>query len=331
MRSDPARRAGLVCLALTGATLVTGPDQLAAQSLPLIHSINPVAEARSGLYFQPLLPPSPHWRFAAAVDYASLIELNLGFTAADTAYLLDAEVYRLNLSGVHDLSPRTFVSGELSLAGATAGALDGFLNWYHGLFGIVYPEREARGLNRFGYRYQFPGGRTVRFEPRGIRLGDARLGLGVRHGTRAQTVLSVTLPTATGGDGYARGVPSVSLLNTLRMPVAPRLVYEGSLNLGYTPRHGVLSGVQRRAFVLVTSGIRWRTVGRLWSFGNLYWHSPYYEPEAQAGQLDHSELTVDFGWIIRSRSVREFRFGMAEDLQPGGPAVDANFRIGYAW
>jgi hypothetical protein len=325
------RQAGVVCLLLTGATLGTAPARLAAQSLPLIHSINPVAEARSGLYFQPLLPPAPRWRFAAAVDYASLVELNLGLTAADTAYLLDAEVYRVNLSGAHDLGNRTFVLAELSVGGATAGALDGFLNWYHGLFGIVYPERQARGLNRFGYRYEFPSGRTVRFAPRSGYLGDARLGFGVRHGTRGQTVLSVTLPTATGGDGYARGVPSVSLLNTLRIPLAPRLVYEGSLNLGYTPRHGVLSGVERRTFVLVTSGIRWRTVGRLWSFGNLYFHSPYYESGAQAGQLDRCEFTIDFGWIIRSRSGREFRFGMAEDLQPGGPAVDANFRIGYAW
>ena len=331
MTAELRRRGGVLCALLMGVGPGTAPARLSAQSLPLIHSINPVAEARSGLYFQPLVPRSPHWRLALGVDYASMTEVNLGFAPTDTAYLLDAEVYRLSLSGVRDLGPRTFVMAELSLGGATAGALDEFLNWYHGLLGIVYPERETRGLNQFGYRYQFPDGRTVRFSSRSGYLGDLRVGLGVRHGTWGQAVLSVTLPTATGGDGYARGVPSANLLNTIRIPVSPGLIYEGSLNLGYTPKHGVLSSVEDEAFVLVTSGVRWRTVGRLWSFGNLYWHSPYYQSAAQAGQLDHWELTVDFGWIIRGRSGREFRFGMAEDLQPGGPAVDANFRLGYAW
>jgi hypothetical protein len=82
--------------------------------------------------------------------------------------------------------------------------------------------------------------------------------------------------------------------------------------------------------VLGTAGFRWRTIGQVWSFGNLYLHSPYYSG-TQAGQLDNWELTVDFGWIVRSRSGREFRFGMTEDLRPGGPAIDTNFRLGVNW
>jgi hypothetical protein len=94
---------------------------------------------------------------------------------------------------------------------------------------------------------------------------------------------------------------------------------------------GPLASVQRTTFLLLTSGMRWRTVGRLWSFGNLYLHSPYYGSAAEAAQLDGWDLTVDFGWIIRSRAGQEFRFGMTEDLKPGGPAIDANFRLGYTW
>ena len=143
-------------------------------------------------------------------------------------------------------------------------------------------------------------------------------------------MLSVTLPTSTMGSGYARGVPSVSLLNTYRAVLTPRLIYEGSLNLGYTPTHGPLKRYEKDVFVLATSGGRWRTVGGLWSFANLYLHSPYYE-KTNAGQLDNWEFTIDFGWMIRGKSGREFRFGMTEDLSPSGPAVDANFRLGYSW
>lgn len=314
-------------LAMT-AGLMTGG--LSAQSLPILHPINPVAEARSGLYFQPLVPASVGWRTALGVDYASILELNFGTSFADTAYLLDAEVLRLNLSATRDLGPRTFVSGEAVVGGSYNGFLDGFLNWYHGLFGIRIPERESRPHNSYAYRYEFRNNRVVRFSRHGAYLGDVRIGIGHRYNSRAQSVLSLTLPTGTAGDGYARGTVSLSLLNTLRAQLTPRLVYEGSMNTGFTPKHGTLRSLQESAFFLGTSGIRWRTFGGLWSFGNLYLHSPYYSGTG-AGQLDRWDLTIDFGWIIRGKSGREFRFGMTEDLWPSGPAVDADFRVGYAW
>jgi hypothetical protein len=305
-------------------------DHLPAQSLPLLHPLNPVAEARSGLYFQPLIPRGNGWRAAVGVDYASMVELNFGTSLADTAYLLDAETLRLNLSASRDLGARNFVTGEAYLGGSYNGFLDGFLNWYHGLFGIHFPEREDRPRNTYAYEYKFANGRVVHFARHGAYLGDLRLGLGHRYSDRAQSLLSVTLPTNTAGDGYERGTLSLSLLNTLRVPLTPRLVYEGSLNAGVTPTYGTLRRIERSGFFLGTSGIRWRTFGGLWSFGNLYLHSPYYR-DAGATQLDRWDLTVDFGWIIRGKRGHEFRFGMTEDPWPSGPAIDANFRLGYTW
>jgi len=306
------------------------PGRLAAQSLPLLHPSNPVAEARSGLYYQPFVPPAPGWRVAIGADYASMVELNFGVSLADTVYLLDAEVLRLNLSASHDLGRRHFLTAETYLGGSYNGFLDGFLNWYHGLFGIRIPEREDRSRNSYAFEYVFPGGRRVRFARHSAFLGDLRLGAGHRYSNQAQSVLSLTLPTSTAGDGYARETVSVSLLNTFRASITPRLVYEGSLNAGFTPKHGPLRAVQRDAFLLGTSGFRWRTTGGLWSFANLYLHSPYYQ-NAGAGQLDRGDFTIDFGWIIRSRSGREFRFGMTEDLWPSGSAIDADFRLGFAF
>lgn len=320
-------RASRIGLLLATAWL---PLSLSAQSLPLLHSGNPVAEARSGLYFQPFVPSGPGWRPAVGLDYSSMVELGFRTSLADTSYLLDAEMLRVNLSVTRDLDRRHFVTGEAWVGGTYDGFLDGFLTWYHGLFGIHYPERENRQDNSFAYRYESAGGRTRRFEAVGLGLGDIRLGIGRRHDSMAQSVLSLTLPTSTFGNGYTRGAPSFSLLNTFRAPVTPRLVYEGSLNLGYTPRHGPLSSIEERLFFLGTSGFRWRTLGSVWSFANLYLHSPYYTG-SDAAQLDRWDFTIDFGWIIRGKSGREFRFGMTEDLWPSGPAVDATFRLGMSW
>jgi hypothetical protein len=316
--------------AIGAGLLLLLPVRLPAQSLPLLHPINPVAEARSGLYFQPYVPAAPGWRVAVASDYANMIELGFRYSLADTAYLLDAEVRRLNLSATRDLGARNFLLGEAYFGGSYNGFLDGFLDWYHGLLGIRIPEREGRPRNTYAYQYKFADNRQLRFARHGAFLGDMRLGLGHRWSDRGQSVLSLTLPTNTAGDGYARGTLSASLLNTLRVPATPRLIYEGSAGIGVTPSHGALSPIQREFFILGTSGIRWRTFGALWSFGNLYLHSPYYR-NADARALDNWDFTVDFGWMIRGKSGREFRFGMTEDLSPSGPAVDANFRLGYSW
>jgi hypothetical protein len=318
-------------LAACGFLAVLASGAAEAQSLPLLHPINPAAESRSGLYFQPYLRPSPRWRVALGVDYGSMAELNFRFTTADTAYLLDAEALRVNLSASRDIDAQHFVTAEAWFGGSYNGFLDGFLNWYHGLFGIHYPEREDRPRNSFAYQYKFLDNQVVRFRAHGAYLGDLRFGIGRRHDPHAQSVLSLTLPTSTAGPGYDRGTFSLSLLNTFHYSITPRLLYEGSANIGYAPTHGPLSSIQERLFVLGTSGLRWRTVGGLWSFGNLYLHSPYYSTTTEAGQLQQWEMTLDFGWIIRSKGGREFRFGMTEDLRPGGPAVDANFRLGYSW
>ncbi len=329
LRGRPWCRKAVAAVLLI-APMLFSSIPIAAQSLPLLHAINPVAEARSGLYFQPLVPPGPGWKVSVGLDYASMVELNFRQVVTDTAYLLDAETLRLNLSATRDLSPRDFIAAEAFIGGTYDGFLDNFLNWYHRLFGIRFPEREDRPRNSFAYQYRFRDNRLEQFSRHGAYLGDLRIGIGHRHGPNSQSVLSLTLPTNTAGDGYARGTFSLNLLNTLRAPITPRLIYEGSLNTGFTPRHGPLAGLQRRLFVLGTSGIRWRTFGGLWTFGNLFLHSPYYQ-NADAGQLDRWDLTVDFGWIIRSKSGREFRFGMTEDPQPSGPAVDANFRLGLTF
>jgi hypothetical protein len=44
--------------------------------------------------------------------------------------------------------------------------------------------------------------------------------------------------------------------------------------------------------------------------------------------LDRRDFSFDFGWILTGNDGRELRIGMAEDLEPSGPAVDLVFRVG---
>jgi hypothetical protein len=116
-------------------------------------------------------------------------------------------------------------------------------------------------------------------------------------------------------------------VNTLRRQLAPKLLYEGSLGLGFTPRHGELLQGQREVFLAATSGLRVRIWDRHSVFGNLFYHSPYYQ-NTTLPALDGRELSLDFGWILETGGGDEWRFGLTEDLEPGGPGVDLVVRVG---
>ncbi|HUF36047.1 MAG TPA: DUF3187 family protein [Gemmatimonadales bacterium] len=311
------------------ALLLLAPAPAAtAQGLPHFAPINPVATSRSGLGFEPYRDPAPgRWVASLGLDYASTIEVN-ELRAAD--YLLDSELLRIDLRARRDLGTRTFVLAEAEVRGSYAGFLDGFLEWYHGLLGLDIPERDARPRDDFLYAVAPPGGELLRPEPSDLFLGDARFGVGVRWAPEFQSVAAVTLPTLTGPQGYGRGVASVSLLNTVRARLTPRLVYEGSLSAGYTARHGRLAPLQRETMVAASSGLRWGFWGRHAIYGNFFYHSPYYEGTTLPA-LDRRELSFDFGWILATGGTAEWRVGMTEDLEPAGPAIDLVFRLGASF
>ena len=297
-----------------------------AQGLPGWSPINPAAASRSGLRFEPYSDPAPgRWRATVAVDYGSAIEYNLPSPAP--SWLFDAELLRINFGVVRDLGPRTFAVAELPVLGVYDGFLDGFLEWYHDIFGIDMPERDARPKNAFAYELAPPSGAPVIRDRSALFLGDLRLGIGYRYNALLQTVGSVTLPTSIGPDGYGRGTVSLNAVTTLRAPFASRFVYEGSVGLGYTPTNGPLADLQREFFLAATSGLRLRFWGRQSLFANLLYHSPYYD-DTTLPALDRRELSLDFGWILATRGGREWRIGMVEDLEPSGPGIDLVFRVG---
>jgi hypothetical protein len=320
-----ARHTVLWPRALLLAAVLAMPRLTQAQGLPEFGPLNPVAASRSGLYFQPFREPEPGtWRHALSLDYGSVVEYNL-LDQAD--YVLDSEVLRLSFDASRDIGRRTFLALSVSLGGAYAGFLDGFLNWYHARLGITMGEREQRPQDGFLYSITLPDGRTVTRSKNDLYLGDVRAGLGFRLNSQLQSVLSVTLPTSTGPEGYGRGVPSLAVLNTLRAHLTSGLTYEGSLGAGVTPAHGSLADFQNTAMLAVSSGLRQRIWGNQSLFGNLFYHSPYYH-DTTLPALDRRELSLDFGWILQTHSGGEWRVGLTEDLEPGGPGVDLIFRVG---
>ena len=304
--------------------LLACPSPGLAQGLPAFAPLNPVASSRSGLHFRPYRDPAPGWTTVVALDYASVIEFNR-LDYAD--FVLDSEVLRLGFGVSRDIDERTFLELTAGIGGAYAGFLDGFLDWYHGALGIRIGEREKRPQDRFLYSITLPDGRQVNRSRSDLFLGDVGVGLGFRYNANLQTVLSLTLPTSIGPAGYGRGAASLALLTTLRAPLTSRMMYEGSAGLGATPTHGPMADLQRTAFMSISSGLRHRIWGSQSLYAQVFYHSPYYHG-TRLPALDRRELSLDFGWILTTKGGEEWRMGLTEDLEPGGPGVDLVFRVG---
>ena len=319
MRSAASTSRALLALVLLAPALGM------AQGLPSFAPLNPIASSRSGVYFQSLRDPARgRWSTAVAFDYASVVEYNK-LDRAD--YVLDSEVLRVSFAASRELGRRAFLQFGTSIGGVYSGFLDGFLNWYHGALGIRVSEREQRPQDQFLYTITVPDGRTVDRSRSALFLGDVTVGVGLRHPVGFQSLLSLTLPTSTGPAGYGKGVPSISILNTLQRRLSPNLVYEGSVGVGLTPTQGPLTDMQRTAFVGLSSGLRQRVWGSQSLYANLFYHSPYYHGTSLPA-LDRRELSLDFGWLVTTKSGAEWRMGLTEDLEPGGPGIDLMVRAG---
>ena len=309
-----------------GYALWAAPTSGTAQSLPPYAPINPVAASRSGLATLPYLEPGRRWRLTILTDYSSIIEY---VASPPVSYVLDAEVLRARVSVARNLG-KGFLLADASFNGAYNGFLDGFLDWYHDLIGVRLEARELRPTNQFAYDLELAGGRSQHYGRSSGYLGDLRVGGGLRHSNHWQSALSFTLPTGKGPAGFRRGTLSVNATTTLRSAPGKPFVYEGTFSAGYTPRHGDLEELQHSTFVMVTQGARLRIAGPLHAYGNLVYHSAYYQ-DSGARALDRRELSVDLGGMLRFKRGPEWIFGLIEDLEPSGPAVDVTFRLGARW
>ena len=312
-------------LVATAAAGLLAVSVAAAQGLPAFAPLNPMAASRSGVYFQPYRPPSPgKWTAAVSLDYGSAIERSF-FSAAD--YTLDAEILRLDVTLGHDLGPRAFVMAEAGAGGAYAGFMDGFLNWYHRTFGFRVEQRDLRPTDQFLYEVVLPDG-SSRFA-RAERPVSRRSAIGCRLPVRPLAPVG-TLDHAAdvhGADGlWARGGISQPAQHgagsTRTAPGARGWPRPGLHALSRRSRV-----VQHETFVSANGGARYRFWGRQSLYANVFYHSPYYH-DTDLPALDRRELSLDFGWLLATHGGADWRIGMTEDLEPGGPGIDLIFRLG---
>jgi hypothetical protein len=188
-------------------------------------------------------------------------------------------------------------------------------------------ERDVRPRNRYGERlYLARAGVERDRRARAPMLADVRATAGLLHGDAAQTVLSVTLPTAPAGGQFARGTPSVSVVHARRAAVGKWLVLQGTVGAGYTPRTGPLAPVQRALLRMGSAGGWLRVADGHALHASVFYHGPAYE-HTSFPELDGSEVSVDFGYEWHAPGGRRWRLSLTEDTRRRDAGIDLAVRV----
>ena len=297
----------------------------AVGGVPRHEPLSPATVARSGVY-APSFPQrdARRWRVSADVEYGSAVERNLNWP---DAYLLDAELARVQVRVRRELGARAFVEAQAGAQGAFAGVSDAFFEQYHDVIGWVMEERDTRPRNVYADRLLMRDLTIDRdAESAGMRATDVRLAAGRMHGADAQTIVTVTLPTAPGDAPLGRGVPTVGAMHARRVAIGERAVVQGTAGIGWAPRGGALRSVQRTLTPMAAVGVRTRVVGAHGVYASLFVHdAPYHRTGFP--ELDDAEISLDFGYVWRSRAGREWRLGLTEDTRRRDPGIDLVLKI----
>ncbi len=325
--------AGMATTCISALLFVCGAWQKAAaqsagHTAPSHFPLNPMAVSRSGLYSQPYVPVASGWRHSLSFDYGSSVEWENSITGA--TYVLDAELMRAHLQLRKDLSPRRFFQVALDVNGVFNGFADAAFDWYHSTMGIGFRGRENRPQNEFRYSLSLPTGISVERERPDYYIGDLLLGYGLRHGSRNQTTLALSIPTSTAPDGYAKKTFFVGAIHTFRTDLSRQFSFEATLGAGYTPATGDLSPIQNELFNSASTTIQFHLSSRNTFYGSLFTHSALYK-STFLPELENRELTGNFGWQGRTASGREWRIGVTEDFGPADAGLDLILRFGVNW
>jgi hypothetical protein len=261
------------------------------------------------------------------MDYGNVLEAQ---TRLDADYLFDAEVMRVDLAVARVVGPWR-LQGTIGVESAQSGALDPFINWWHGIFGFQEGRREERPENEYTYFIEFPDQSRIARPLPGTALGDLRLAASYRHTPDWQTTLVLALPTNGRPDGWGLETVALGAETALRATLIPdRLTWEGSGGIGYTPRAGSLARWQRTWVAAASSGVRLRFWGRQSAYTNLFFHTGPWRGTTLSA-LGGPDFSIDFGFLFQAGDGPEILAGMVEDLYPYGPAIDLTLRLGVRW
>ena len=310
--------------ALTLAAAITLAQPAAGEPLA-VRDQNPLIR---GAYL-PLPAPAAAaeggWAYAASLEWSNTLNLE---TTAREQLLIDEETAELDLSAARSVGPWR-LRAMLPVITRGGGVLDGFIDAWHGWFGLPRGDRPLRARNLYAIEYSRAGGPALN-APAGSALGDLALEGGRRlaGGERGELVAWLGLEAPTGSRTRLTGDGVLDLAGWLdgRARLGPRWELTARAGLTLAGRGTSLPGERPVRFGSLALDLR--LTPALAAIVQLDGHSAVVRGSELHFLGRAIALTVGGRYRLESGSV--FEAGVVEDLEVDH-LPDVALHFGWRW
>ena len=273
------------------------------------------------------LPPAGGGRIAAVVNWSNDEKDDV---AGNSGYTLDAEVFELRLHFERALGERLAMRVELPWRRLSGGSLDGFVDDWHGIFGLPGGSRRRLPENQLLIEFRENGETLLRYDESVSGIGDIPVALGFQlHASeRAALATWLTVKAPTGSADDLTGSGAVDVAATL---AGERSLHEhwqlfGQASVAWLGEGDILPERQESFAWTLMGGLTWNAWRALDLTAQGEANSAGYD--GRGSDFDGVAGVRTFGGAWRTPGGWRFDVGISEDVEAGAsPDVVFNFAV----
>lgn len=317
----------------TSLLLVAGLLPLSALAEPLLtRNQNPLL----ALYGLPSpmparLPPPGGGRVAAVVNWSNTEKEDF---SGDDNFTLDAEALELRVHFDHGLSERFALHAELPWRRVSGGSLDGFIDDWHGVFGLPGGSRRRLPEDQLLIEWVQDGATLLSIDESTSGIGDIPVALGYQlratDGTALSAWLTVKAPTGSADDLTGSGAVDVAATVAGQTQVHERWQLFGQASVAWLGEGDLLPDLQESLAWTLMGGLTWNAWRAVDLTAQVEANSRIYDGIDSA--LDGDAVVFTLGGTWRTDGGWRYDVGISEDLQAGAsPDIVFNFAVARSY
>lgn len=277
------------------------------------------------------LPPVGGGRVAGVINWGNTEKEDF---SADGNYTLDAETFELRLHFDHSLAERFAMHAELPWRRVSGGSLDGFIDDWHGVFGLPGGSRRRLPEDQLLIEFERDGATLLSIDESTSGIGDIPLAVGYQlHATdrgALSTWLTVKAPTGSADDLTGSGAVDVAATLAGQMQLHERWQLFGQASVAWLGEGDLLPELQESFAWTLMGCLTWDAWRALGLTAQVEANSRLYD--GIQSELDGDAIVLTLGGTWQTEGGWRYDVGVSEDLQAGAsPDIVFVFAVARAY
>jgi hypothetical protein len=277
------------------------------------------------------LPPAGGGRVAGVINWGNTEKEDF---STGGNYTLDAETFELRLHFDHALAERFSLHAELPWRKVSGGSLDGFIDDWHGVFGLPGGSRRRLPEDQLLIEFEQDGAMLLSIDESTSGIGDIPIALGYQLYATDSSALSTwfTVKTPTGSADDLTGSGAVDVAATLAGQTQLNEHWQlfGQASVAWLGEGDLLPELQESFAWTLMGGLTWNAWRALDLTAQVEANSRLYD--GLDSELDGDAIVLTLGGSWRTEGGWRYDVGVSEDLQAGAsPDIVFIFAVAHAY